>query len=561
MPMRPDSYQAVPPETLRVALAAFPNGHPYLRLRDELGPLFANEAFAHLFYHRGRPAKAPARLALVSLLQFAEGLSDRQAADGVRSRLEWKYLLGLELTDPGFDHTVLSEFRERLVAGGAETLIFDLLLEQIRAHGWLKARGTQRTDATHVLAAVRGLNRLQAVGEAVRHSLNVLATVAPAWLQSRLEPAWFTRYERSFEETRLPQSDKERRALAETIGSDGFRLLQALWEEAAAGTEWAWLWNVPAVEVLRQMWVQQYYREEGPAAATGAVLRLRWRREDEFPPAALAINSPYDAEARWGRKRSMGWMGYKVHLTETCEPNRPHLITDVQTTTATVADTEVVPAIHTDLAARGLLPAQHLVDSGYVDAGRLAESQEREIDLCGPPRGNSRWQARAGGFTAEDFSICWEAQQATCPGGRRNVRWHEGKDRWGSPTISIAFGRQDCRECVLRSQCTRSQANGRVVTVRPREQQEALWAARQRESSEEFRREYAARAGIEGTVSQAVHACAVRRCRYLGLAKTRLQHILTAAALNLRRLGAWLIDPRLARTRQAAFTRLAAVAT
>ena len=562
MSMRPNPAEHVPTETARIAHSAFPNGHPYLRLRDEFGVLFTNEAFAALFQHKGRPAEAPARLALVSLLQFAEGLTDREAADAVRSRLDWKYLLGLELTDPGFDHTVLSEFRTRLLKGEAATRLFERLLELARARGWVKAGGKQRTDATHVLAVVRGLNRLQVIGETVRSVLNHLATVAPAWLQPRLDPAWVERYGRSFEETRLPKPERERQALAAAIGQDGFGLLAALWAERTAATEWAGLWHEPAVEILRQVWVQQFYREEAPPGAEEeAALALRWRQDDEFPPAAVAINSPYDADARWGRKGGLGWTGYKVHLTETCEADAPHLLTDVATTPATTADTEVVTAIQARLSARDLTPGTHLVDGGYVDAELLVASQARGIDLCGPTRGNSRWQAREGGFTAAAFQIDWAAQQAICPGGQRSRRWHVEKDRGGNPLISIHFARRDCQSCGLRPQCTRSQENGRIVAVRPQAQHEALQAAREREGTPAFRQAYAARAGVEGTVSQGVARSDLRHCRYMGLAKTHLQHLLTAAALNLTRIAAWLLDPRLARTRQATFLRLVAQAT
>ncbi len=166
----------VPDDTAQVARTAFPRGNRYLRLYDALGSLFADRDFAALFPTRGQPAAAPARLALTTLMQFMEGLSDRQAADAVRGRIDWKYLLCLELTDPGFDHTVLREFRTRLVAGEAEHLLLDTLLTQCREQGLLKARGRQRTDSTQVLAAVRVLNRLERVGETLRQALNTLAS-------------------------------------------------------------------------------------------------------------------------------------------------------------------------------------------------------------------------------------------------------------------------------------------------------------------------------------------------------------------------------------------------
>ena len=148
-----------------------------LQIADELGSIYTDDQFTALFPRRGKHAEAPGRLALATVLQFLEGLSDRQAADAVHGRIDWKYALGLSLTDPGFDHTVLSEFRSRLVEGGAERLLLDTLLERLRDRGLVKAKGRQRTDSTHVLAAVRGLNQLERVGETARAALNQLAVV------------------------------------------------------------------------------------------------------------------------------------------------------------------------------------------------------------------------------------------------------------------------------------------------------------------------------------------------------------------------------------------------
>jgi transposase len=163
-----------------------------------------------------------ARLALVTILQFREQLSDRQAAGAVRARIDGKYLLGLELSDAGFDFSVLSEFRDRLLAGRAEALLLDKLLERCRALGLRKARGQQRTDSTHVLAAIRVMNRLELVAETLRAALNELATTAPAWLQSIVPAEWYERYGKRIEDTRLPREPAKREAYAQMVGEDGF---------------------------------------------------------------------------------------------------------------------------------------------------------------------------------------------------------------------------------------------------------------------------------------------------------------------------------------------------
>ena len=221
--MHPQPIPAIPEETARVAHGVLPQGNTYMQMRDELGALYQDEDFQDLFPQRGQSAEAPWRLALVTIMQYAEGLTDRQAADAVRTRIDWKYTLSLELTDSGFDFSVLSEFRSRLLANGAERRLFDLLLERCRKRGWIKARGKQRTDSTHVLAAIRTLRRLECVGETMRHALNVLAEVAPDWLLEQMDSEWAERYQKRFSDFRLPKDVTERVALAETIGADGRR--------------------------------------------------------------------------------------------------------------------------------------------------------------------------------------------------------------------------------------------------------------------------------------------------------------------------------------------------
>jgi transposase len=228
MSLQPHVIQPVPEETARVARAAFPHGSPYLTFRDALGPVFQDEDFAALFPACGQPGLPPWRLALVTILPFREQLSDRQAAEAVRARIDWKYLLGLELDHPGFDFSVLSEFRDRLLAGRAEALLLDTLLERCRALGLLKARGQQRTDSTHVLAAIRVMNRLELVAETLRAALNDVATIAPAWLQRIVPPEWYERYGKRIEDTRLPREPAKRETYAQTVGEDGLTLLDAL---------------------------------------------------------------------------------------------------------------------------------------------------------------------------------------------------------------------------------------------------------------------------------------------------------------------------------------------
>jgi transposase len=546
MSLKPQTFNPIPKETVRVAEAAFPKPNVYMRMRDKFGSLYTDDTFAELFPAQGQPAQSPACLALITVMQFAEGLSDRQAADAVRGRIDWKYALGLDLTDPGFDASVLSEFRGRLIAGQAELLLFETLLNRLREAGLVKPRGQQRTDSTHVLAAIHTLSRLEFIGETLRHTLNTLAVVEPEWLRQHTPADWFDRYGRHFEDYRLPPGRPERYALAETMGADGVQLLTALYAAEAP----PWLRNLPAVEVLRRVWVQQF-------SVVAEI--VRWRAAEDLPPSSLLICSPYDAEARYSQKRQTEWTGYKVHLTETCDEDTPHVITDVQTTPAPQSDCDLLPTIQTALAARELLPTEQLVDTGYVSAEHLVTSQSKhQVTMLGPVNPDSSWQAKAQqGFDVAAFGIDWETHTATCPQGRPSTLWMPGHDRHDHAVINIRFARSDCQACPMRERCTHSPAEPRMLTVRPQEQHEALQAARQRQTTPEFKAAYAARAGVEGTLSQGIRIGDLRRSRYIGLAKTHLHHLITATAINLLRVGAWLADLPRAQTRRSPFAALA----
>ena len=545
MSLHPKPVSRVPEATARVARAAFPKGNAYLTLRDELETIYTDSQFAPLFSHRGQSAESPWRLAVVTVLQFAEGLSDRQAADALRSRIDWKYLLGLELEDPGFNFSVLSEFRDRLIAGQMEQKLLNLLLERFRGRGLLRARGKQRTDSTHVQAAIRNLNRLELVGETMRHALNTLAVSAPAWLKTRVPSEWYERYGPRFEQSRLPKTESERDQLALQIGQDGWQLM--LWAYAPEAVQ-----KDAAVEILRRVWVQQYYIQEEA---------IFWRKSDNVPPSERAIHSPYDLEARFSQKRQTEWLGYKAHLTETCEDDRPNLIIHVETTQSTVQDEQVTDPIHQALAAKDLLPKEHLLDRGYVDTNILSDSQEQHgVEVIGPIKVDTTWQAQSGkGFDVSCFTIDWEQLRVTCPRGQVSQVWGDSKDRTGNPRIYVRFAKKSCRACPVRADCTRSAEGPRTLSFKPRPQYELLQWARQREHTQEFKDRYAKRAGIEGTISQGTRSFGLRRSRYIGQAKTHLQHILIAVAINLARFVDWINQVPRAATRTSAFAALAQV--
>jgi transposase len=399
---------------------------------------------------------------------------------------------------------------------------------------------------------VRALNRIEVVGEAMRRALNTLAVVAPEWLRAVSHPDWWDRYARRAEDDRLPSTQPARAALTLTVGHDGWRLLAAI-DHADAPP---WLREVPAVALLRRVWLQNYWWDG---------TQLHWRQADNIPPAAQFLSSPYDAEAHDARKHTTQWVGYKVHLTETCEDDLPHLITHVETTIGPAADGAVTPRIHAALQQRGLLPGTHIVDTGFLDAELLVESPKHYgVDLLGPTRLDDHWQAQAGaGFDAQHFQIDWARQHATCPAGKTSIGWTPAADSRGNAVIKVKFSSKDCRCCDQLTQCIRSQKRypRRTLTIRPQPQYQALQTARHREATPAFQAEYARRAGIEGTISRSMRSTRLRRTRYVGLARVHLGHLLIAVGLNVLRLGEWFLDTTHTKTRITPFARLMADTT
>jgi IS5 family transposase len=468
---------------------------------------------------------------MVTILQFRHNLSDRAAAQALADRISWKYCLGLELEDTGFDYSVLSEFRARLSEGGRSDALLSLMLQRLKAAGLVKAGGRQRTDSTHVIACVRRLNRIESVGEGLRAALEAIAATSPDWIVPLLREGWDERYGRKVETARLlSRKNASAQALADQIGADGQALLAAIDADPAA----AWINELPEITVLRTLWEQQY--------TTTPAGRLRLKDAADLPPAADRVHSPHDPDARYstkgrGHDDDLEWVGSKVHLSESCDPDLPNLITDVHTTPATDPDVVATTAIQDKLISRGLTPGEHLMDAGYPSAPSITASAQRGITLIAPVIVATGRNAHRDTFGPADFTLDWQAGTATCPAGATSRSMKPDK----RGLVTFAFSRRDCRPCPIRSQCTLATPNiPRRITIHPEPVHEARMAAHRSQHSDQWRKTYNIRAGVEGTVSQAVRGPNIRHARYQGLDKTHVQNVITGMALNVTRLGAYL---------------------
>jgi transposase len=521
LPTQP--LEPIPDLTRRIAQASFPKGTLAMHLRDALGSIYQDADFVDLFPKRGRAAEAPWRLALVTVFQALENLSDRQAAEMVRGRLDWKYALSLPVDDAGFDASILVDFRQRLLDHMAQDRLLEPILQVCRERRWLKAGGKQRTDSTWVIAKVRGLSSLESVGESLRAALNELADMEPDWLLAVISPDWFDRYVHRFELQRLPKGEQAQALLRKQVGEDSWHLLQAAMDDHAPQS----VRTCPSLGLLRQVWHHHFERREG---------LIRWRDGPAVESAERVI-SPYETQARASRKRDTDWVGYKVHLTETCgEDEVVHLIVQAEITAATEQDVEETMPLLRDLQARDLVPEVRLVDSGYISGDVLARHAQLGIELVGPLKHEGGWQHETG-YGVSAFQVEWQQQQVRCPQGNLSQNWCPGRHNHGQEVIRVSFSAVICHACPVKEFCTkREDHTGRIVTLSPQSVHEARSRRRTEQDTPAFQQRYALRAGIEGSLSEGIRSHGLRQARYRGQPKTQLQAKAIAAAINLVRI-------------------------
>ncbi|WP_433462766.1 IS1182 family transposase [Spirillospora sp. CA-128828] len=520
MSVRPRSGVEIPELTARVARASNPKGTAAMWVRDRLDGLWSDEDFVAWYPRDGRAGISPAQLATVSVLQFLHNLSDRQAAEAVCCRIDFKYALGLELDDPGFHHSVLGDFRERLAREGRADALLDLALERLKAAGLVRERGRQRTDSTRILSAARVLTRLELVLETVRAAVEEVARTAPEVLDGLVTAEWGERYGRQVRMCSQPSRPVSRLTQA---GLDAHALLTAV------GAQTPWCQAGRQVRVLRQVLLQQFYTDAGD--------RLRPRDEKAgLPPAGRRIQSPYDTDARYVSRNDTKWTGYLAHVTETCDDEGTNVITDVATLVS-AGDIKALPGIHQRLAHRRLLPAQHLVDAGYTSAVAIDDTaRAHNTELVGPlaARGPNRHRKQQTGFAREDFAIDFDHRTVTCPNGKVTANWVQAPAM--APYLVARFHKNHCAPCPDRSRCT-SGASPRTINFLPRHLHQIQAKNRADQHDPAWLRLYHSRSGVEGTVNEIVNGHRMRRCRYHQTAKVHLQHVLTAIAINIQRLS------------------------
>jgi transposase len=512
----------MPVETAAVGKVILKEDSPYRLIGEKLFDRYREEDYADLYSTEGKPGISPVILAIVTVFQFMERLPDRQAAESLRMRMDWKYALHLPLAYEGFDYSVLSEFRDRLLAHQAEGRVFEKLVQELRSMGLIKERGKQRTDSIAMLMKVRHLSRLELVVETLRLAVGAILKADRVWGEALIPPSWEERYGERFV---LQRHTKEEWAEHDQhVGSDGEWLMARLAGEGAP----AEIKSLPEVQVLRTVWAQQF-RE-----AQGKIIYEAGSCYDGH----TQIQTPHDPEARYSRKRYQEWYGGKVQVTETDDEGYPHLITDIAATCSSKTDYEALPEIQERLKDRQCLPKEQYVDSGYMSGPNLADSLQDGIDLIGPIAPVVSPQSKIpDGITTEDFDIDTECLQVTCPAGHSvepNFGW-KGK-------IRFLFPKEVCAACQLRARCCTGKG-GRTICVGTT--YPLLQQARKRQKAEAFKQDYHKhRSGVEGCVSALARGNGMRNSRYIGNQKRHLQAVFCGTAANLKRTARWLAGYR-----------------
>jgi transposase len=528
MSLKIEPPRPMPAVTAAVGRALLKENSPYRLIGEQIYGEFSDEAFADLFSIEGQPAISPTILAFVTIFQFMEKLSDRQAAESLRMRIDWKYALHLPLDYAGFDYSVLSEFRDRLVQHQAEKRVFEQLLQQFSQLGLIKRRGRQRTDSLAVLSKVRWLSRLELVVESLRLAVGALLKADRDWIQALLPPSWEDRYGERFTLERV--SEKERQDYETHVGADGQWLLTRLEGEDVP----AELRNLPEVQVLRTVWAQQFRAEQDPMVFA----------EKLNGDGHSRISTPHDPQARYSKKRGYEWIGGKVQVTETDDDGYPHLITDLEASRSTQSDAKALPAIQGRLAQRDCLPEKQYVDNAYLGGPNLAQSAKQGIDLIGPIYQNHTPQDKLPhGVSIQQFEIDLEQGLATCPEGVQVTPQSRSPGR-----IRFLFPQAGCAACRRRPDCCLGE-KGRSLQVS--EHYPLLQAARQRQKTEAFQKDYHRhRSGVEGCISALVRATGLRQSRYIGDRKRQLQAQFSGSAVNLKQAARWLAGERPKRYRR-----------
>ena len=516
----------VPADTRRLAEPKL-DPDSICRLLGEMAhEIIDEDELAEMYPQRGRGAINPVVLCIVTILQYCEDLPDRAAAKMAVMRLDWMFAARQPPDWQGFDFSSLCNFRKRLRKHGKERVIFDRVVNFLRERGYLKA-GRQRLDSTHMLGDVERKSRLEMVWDSLRSALLAVMAAHAQWASQRLPASFVAEHSQERSDYRLNKAQIRQAMIS--AGQDGFWLLSQLAGTPLAGLE--------EVALLARVLEEQFARSDADDDVDDDVDADGDAEAGITPKANVdasgdVIATPHDPDARFSRKRGTQWLGHKTQVTETVDGDF-RIISDIDIHSAIESDGQALAAIFERLKERGLLPETLFVDQGYCHGETLKDSEQKGVDLRGPVGDDTR---KPPGFRLQDFDIDLDKQRAICPAGRFSVSFNPSKQ--DDVGWHARFGPQ-CNACLFRSLCTTAK-RGRSLQVSP--YHEYLAKRRLEQARPEFQEEMKQRILIESTIGELTRKHGLRRSRYRGQEKARLQAAFTAAAVNLKRLARHLAE-------------------
>ena len=535
MSVKPRSRQEIPENTRVLGEKLLSKTNVYRVIGAEFWEFATDEDFLDLYSAEGKPAISPSLLAMVCCLQAMESLSDREAAERVVTGIDWKYALHLDLGDEGFNFSVLSEFRWRLIKHEKISLVFDKLLGALQTRGLVHAK-KQRIDSIAILMRAGHLTRLELMHESLRVCVEAVVVASAEWVKQHVPRSMLERYQSKQYADRMVRTkgaagQAELRKKMHEVGQDGAWLLMQI-SDPKTPPEFKAL---PEVKRLETVWTQQFDIMQE---------QVRVKEVAELVPSAARIVSPHDPDARFKAKRDVEHEGFKTHVTETVPENSadaPRLVTNVTTTSATEHDSLGLAGIQAELGEHGVAPKTLCADAGYVNGNTLEASNKLGIELLGPVQGDSSAQAKHG-LGLQSFVLDYDKQVAICPQGHSSVRWSKNQLD-PDAKINISFSRKVCEVCPVFKQCvTGTTHHERHLSVS--KHHDLVRQRRAEQSSQPFLGRYRHRAGIEATLSMMIRKYDMRQARTIGQQSVGLRIKFIGAAINLKRSALWIAGQR-----------------
>ena len=488
---------------------------PMQMFSKELFPIFNDESFEDCYSDVGRNGRSPSFLAMVTLLQWKESLSDDETVKAVNTRLDWKIALHLEVAAKDiFEASTLCVFRKRLIENDKMCIIFDTLLNQIKKKGFIRDHAKQRIDATHVVKHLNRISTTDLLYRAVKWVVIEIGKADPEYYNKIIPDDIQERYSKDFSSFGL---SKEKRGDRQAeIVEDGFRIKRIIQDNPAE-----------TLKELKQLVIMETIFSENVIIRIKEVGDKEFIEVEEIVTPKQTIFTPDDPTLKLGKKGKTSWVGEKWHVVETAEKGEVNFIVGMIQQAANENDNKILPKLKEMNDEMGLKPDKTYADTNYISRTAIMEFEERGERLMGYVQKDT--SAKPEGFKLEDFKIDMDTLTAICPKGIKSEKHIKN----GGSNHSIIFPKNECMVCSFFKDCVTGKQKKRVLVVG--KGYGYFRKRRDEQKTAEFKSEMSVRAQVEGTISESVRFHGLRKIKYKGTEGRQFQYLMTGAAVNFKR--------------------------